>query len=105
MTGTIVTGSNPPQQVNPTAVVNVNYPAIADTTVSLALVGQQNVASIQPTAVIPRGQSSVTVPIAVTGNPGPQTLTFTITATLAVAAGSVSAQSNTFTVTGLVVLT
>lgn len=105
VTGVVVTGSKPPEDVTPTAVVRVNYPAIADATIALALVGEQggvgNVASIQSTVPIASGETSATVPITIVGNPGSgQTLNFTITATLGAAAGPASGASGTFTVTG-----
>jgi hypothetical protein len=105
VTGVEVTGST--TTVNPTAVVNLNYPAIAAATISLALTGTGagTVASIQATAPVAVGDASVSVPINILQNPGvtgttPNTPSFTVIATLTSGVGSSSASAN-FTVTGV----
>jgi len=109
ITGVVVTGTTSPE-VRPTAVVNLNYPATTAATISLVLTGAQGVgtiASIQATAPISANEWTVPVPINILDNPGltqgtttPVTDNFTITATLTAAAGSASAASQTFSVTG-----
>jgi hypothetical protein len=94
-----------PQPVVPQATLTVNYPAIADTTVSLALTGASGVgtiASIPSTVTINRNTTSVTIPISVLGNPGANTTdTFQITASITSAVGLTSQLTASFTVTGV----
>jgi hypothetical protein len=102
--GTIVTGSSPPEAVTPTAVITVNYPALADATVTISVpptaTGVTNIVTVPGTATILRGQTSVSVPISVVGNPGAgTTLNFSISAsTTALFGGPVVATG--FWVTG-----
>ncbi|MBX6361747.1 MAG: hypothetical protein IRZ03_16910, partial [Acidobacterium ailaaui] len=94
-----------PQPVTPQATLTVNYPAIADTTVSLALTGATGVgtiASIPSTVTIKRNTSSVIIPISVLGNPGAGTTeTFQMTASITSAIGQAFQQSVSFSVTGV----
>jgi hypothetical protein len=91
--------------VTPTATVILNYPAVAASSVTLALTGTSGVgtvASIPASQPIEAGQASVTFPITILSNPGAATtLTFEISATLGAAAGPASAQGGSFTVTGV----
>jgi Family of unknown function (DUF6519) len=101
VTGWYVTGTSPEQVVSPggpQAVIYVNYPVIADTTVTISVLntdgsqtGVGSIVRIPDTYVIPRGQSSVSVPISIVGNPlvgdSPTTLSFNITASVAVKNG------------------
>jgi hypothetical protein len=94
--------------ITPQATLTVNYPAIAATPVALTLTGATGVGSIvnvPPTVTIAQNQSTVTIPINITGNPGPNhpvtnPLSFTLTATLTSAIGGTSVQSVTFTIAG-----
>ena len=73
------------------AVITLTYPPIADTPVSLTLngTGVGPVVTIQATATVPAGQSSVTVPITILASPGPQaTDTVTLGASVATAVGN-----------------
>lgn len=94
-----------PQPVTPQATVAVNYPAIVDTTINLALSGASGagaIASIPSTATIHKGHTSATVDISILSNPGPKaTLTFQITASLNSALGQVAPASVSFTLTGV----
>ncbi|HZU10867.1 MAG TPA: DUF6519 domain-containing protein [Pseudacidobacterium sp.] len=94
-----------PQPVVPQATLTVNYPAIADTTVSLALTGTSGVgtiASVPSTVTINRNTTSVSIPISVLGNPGANTTyTFQITASITSAVGLTSQLTASFTVTGV----
>ncbi len=107
VTGVTASGAPgvPPQPVQPQATLRVNYPAIADTNVTLALTGATGVgtiASIPSTAVIKRGTSSVVIPISVLGNPGANTTdTFQITASITSAIGQAFQLTTSFTVTGV----
>jgi len=109
VTGVVVTGSSPPQPANPTAEIVVNYPALEDTTVTIGLTnadgsmnGVNTIVSIQPSTVtIPSGQTSVTVPINVVGNPGINTtLNFNISATVGNTPLGEWFANGTFSVTG-----
>ncbi|HEY6375660.1 MAG TPA: DUF6519 domain-containing protein, partial [Edaphobacter sp.] len=94
--------------ITPQATLTVNYPAIAPTKVTLVLTGATGVGSIvnvPPSVTIAQNQSSVTIPINVTGNPGPNfpataPMSFTLTATLTSAIGGISSLSATFTLAG-----
>lgn len=94
--------------ITPQATLTVNYPAIAPTKVALVLTGATGVGSIvnvPPSVTIAQNQSSVTIPINVTGNPGPNfpataPMSFTLTATLTSAIGGISSLSATFTLAG-----
>ena len=92
-----------PQTVTPQATVTVSYPAIGNTTVTLALSGASgvgNVANIPSSVTVNQNQTAATFPISVLSNPGANaTLTFQITASLNSAVGPVGAQSVSFTVT------
>lgn len=94
-----------PQTVTPQGTVTVNYPAIADTTINLALSGTSGVgsiANIPTTVVVKAGTTMATFPISISGNPGAgTTLTFQITASVNTALGPVAAQAASFTVTGV----
>jgi hypothetical protein len=83
----------------------VNYPAVANTTVTLALSGASGVgtvASIPSSVTVNQNQTTATFPISILSNPGANTtLTFQITASLNSAVGPVGAQSVSFTVTGV----
>src|SRR5260370_22741039 len=94
--------------ITPQATLTVNYPAIAATPVALTLTGATGVGSIvnvPPTVTIAHNQSTVTIPINITGNPCPNhpvtnPKSFTLTSTLASAIGGTSVQSVTFTIAG-----
>ncbi|HEY6375449.1 MAG TPA: hypothetical protein VIX90_07980, partial [Edaphobacter sp.] len=94
--------------ITPQATLTVNYPAIAPTKVTLVLTGATGVGSIvnvPPSVTIAQNQSSVTIPINVTANPGPNfpataPMSFTLTATLTSAIGGISSLSATFTLAG-----
>jgi hypothetical protein len=94
--------------ITPQATLTVNYPAIAPTSVALTLTGATGVGSIVnvPASVtIAQNQTTVTIPINVTGNPGPNfpataPMSFTLTATLTSAIGGISSLSATFTLAG-----
>jgi hypothetical protein len=94
-----------PQTLTPQATVTVNYPAVANTTVTLALSGASGVgtvASIPSSVTVNQNQTTATFPISILSNPGANTtLTFQITASLNSAVGPVGAQSVSFTVTGV----
>ncbi len=101
--GTIVTGSSPP--VTPTAVITVNYPALADATVTISVAptatGVTNIVTVPATATILSGQTSVSVPLTVVGNPGAgTTLTFRISASLTAQFGGPVVATREFSVTG-----
>lgn len=111
VTGVQATVSGKTELVNPTATVTVSYPAVTGTVIALTLLGDQgtgSVASIPATAPIAAGHTSSSFPLTILANPGfgdpPPTLTFEITASLNNAAGLASAQSATFTVTGVLQL-
>jgi hypothetical protein len=119
VTGVFVTGSSPPEVVSPDAVITVSYPVIADTTVTIVVLntdgsgnGVGTIVSVPGTATIPRGQTSVTIPVSVVGNPGigptgaPIVLSFTITASVVPQIGrAVAATAATpFSVTGVAAL-
>jgi hypothetical protein len=108
VTGVEVTGST--TTVSPTATVNLTYPAATgNATISLVLTGAAGVgtiATIQATAPIPIGATSVSVPINIVGNPGVTNNvgnkdSFTVTASIAIATGGFSAASANFSVTGV----
>ena len=94
--------------ITPQATLTVNYPAIAPTNVALVLTGASGVGSIvnvPATVTIAQNQNTVTIPINVTGNPGPNfpataPMSFTLTATLTSAIGGISSFSATFTLAG-----
>lgn len=94
--------------ITPQATLTVNYPVIAPTNVALVLTGATGVGSIvnvPATVTIAQNQSTVTIPINVTGNPGPNfpataPMSFTLTATLTSAIGGISTLSATFTLAG-----
>ncbi len=94
--------------ITPQATLTVNYPAIAPTNVALVLTGTTGVGSIvnvPATVTIAQNQNTVTIPINVTANPGPNfpataPMSFTLTATLTSAIGGISALSATFTLAG-----
>ena len=94
--------------ITPQATLTVNYPAIAPTNVALVLTGTTGVGSIvnvPANVTIAQNQSTVTIPINVTANPGPNfpataPMSFTLTATLTSAIGGISALSATFTLAG-----
>ena len=105
VTGTIVTGSSPPAEVTPTAVITVNYPAIADATITMGLpptaTGLANIITIPDTATILRGQTSVSIPISVIGNPGAGTTpNFSISASMTPKLGGPVVATGGFSVTG-----
>ena len=116
VTDVFVTGSSPPQVVSPDVVITVSYPVIADTTVTIVVLntdgsgnGVGTIVSVPDTATIPRGQTSVTVPISVVSNPGlgptgsPTVLSFNITASAVPQVGrpTVAATAPPFSVTGV----
>lgn len=94
-----------PQPVTPQATLTINYPAVADTTVTLALTGTSGVdtvANIPSTVTIRRNTNNVAIPITVLSNPGAgNTLTFQITASIRSALGQASQQTASFTVAGV----
>lgn len=105
VTGTIVTGSSPPEAVTPTAVITVSYPAIANATVTISVpptdTGVTNIVTVPATATILSGQTSVSVPITVVGNPGAgTTLNFSISASMNPEAGGPVVATGGFSVTG-----
>lgn len=111
VTGWFVTGTSPAQVVSPggpQAVIYVSYPVIADTTVTITVTntdgsdtGVGSIVSVPATATILSGQSSVSVPIAIVGNPGvtaagsPVVLSFNITASIALQIGRPSSFTTT----------
>lgn len=109
VTGVVVTGSSPPAAADPTAEIVLNYPPLTAATVTLALsnttgatTGVGNVVSIPSTVAIPAGQSSVSVPISVIGNPGASTtLNFNISATVGMILGGELLVNASFAVTGV----
>jgi hypothetical protein len=105
VTGTIVTGSSPPEAVTPTAVITVSYPAIANATVTISLsptdTGVTNIVTVPGSATILSGQTSVSVPISVVGNPGAgTTLNFSISASATALIGGPVIATGDFSVTG-----
>jgi len=91
------------------ALIQVNYPAIASTHISLSLVGPGvgSVVSIPATATIPAGKTSVTVPITIQASPGVNpngagnTDTVTLNASIPTAVGNQSfATPPTLAITG-----
>jgi len=94
--GVFATGTSPPQAVTPVVEITVNYPVIADTTVTVVLSntdgtnnGVGDVVSLPGTGTIPKGQvTSAPIPISVVSNPGPPpagsqvTLSFNISASV-----------------------
>ena len=94
--------------ITPQATLTVNYPAIAPTKVALVLTGATGVGSIvnvPATVTIAQNQSTVTIPINITANPGPNfpataPMSFTLTATLTSAIGGISSLSANFTLAG-----
>lgn len=107
LTGVEPTGAT--GTVSQTITVAVSYPAIAPVTIGLSLTsdtgGVGTIASIPASAQIPRGQTSVSIPVTFTAAPPattpPTTVTFTVTATLTAAVSSLSSQqSGQFTLTG-----
>ena len=101
----IVAAGSPPEQATPTAVITVNYPALAAATVTISLAptatGVTNIVTVPATATILRGQTSVSVPITVVGNPGAgTTLTFRISASLTAQFGGPVVATREFSVTG-----
>lgn len=102
---TALDAAGKPEKVTPQVTVTVSYPAIADTTVDLALAGTTgvgSVASIPSTCTVKRNQATTTFDISILSNPGANTtLTFTITASLNSALGPVGALNASFTVTGV----
>jgi Family of unknown function (DUF6519) len=109
ITGVVLTGSSPPQPASPTAEIVVSYPPLEDTTVTIGLTntdgstnGVNTIVSIQSTATILSGQTSVTVPINVIGNPGANTtLNFNISATVGTTPLGEWLANGTFSVTGV----
>lgn len=91
-------------KVNPTATAYLNYPAVAKTSLALALTGEKGVGtvvSIPSSVEIEVGERSVTFPITVLSDPGQKvTLPFKIGATITPPAGSPSSSSAGFTVIG-----
>ena len=91
-------------KVSPTATAYLNYPAVAETSLALALTGEKGVGtvlSIPSSVTIPVGERSVTFPITVLSDPGQKvTLSFEIAATITPAAGPPSSSSASFKVTG-----
>ena len=104
----IVAAGTTTPTITPQATLTVNYPAIAPTNVALVLTGTTGVGSIvnvPANVTIAQNQSTVTIPINVTANPGPNfpataPMSFTLTATLTSAIGGISALSATFTLAG-----
>ncbi len=89
-------------KVKPTATAYFNYPAVAETSLTLALTGDKGVGtvvSIPSSVKIPVGERSVTFPITVLSDPGQQ-VPFEIVATITPAAGPSSSSSASFKVTG-----
>ncbi len=90
-------------KVSPTATAYLNYPAVAETSLALALTGEKGVGtvlSIPSSVTIPVGERSVTFPITVLSDPGQKvTLSFEIAATITPAAGPPSSSSASFKVT------
>jgi hypothetical protein len=111
VTGLIVTGTPAPVPVSAVqALITVNYAPVAATIITLSLFGQGvgTVVSIQATATVPAGQTTVTVPISIQGNPGVNTNgagitdTVTLNASVATAVGNVSFNSPpTLAITGV----
>ncbi len=111
VTGLIVTGTPAPVPVSAVqALITVNYAPVAATTITLSLFGQGvgTVVSIQATATVPAGHTTVTVPISIQGNPGVNangagiTDTVTLNASIATAVGNVSFNSPpTLAITGV----
>jgi multidrug efflux pump subunit AcrA (membrane-fusion protein) len=61
-----------------------------------------NIVTMPASAAIPAGQTTVTVPISVVGNPGAgTTLTFNVSATVPMLTGGSLLANGTFTVTGV----
>jgi hypothetical protein len=84
--GLSVTGAEPPTPVTAVqAVITFSYAPIAPANLTLQLMGTTATpcASIQPTAVVPTGQTSLTVPIPILANPGPNGDTVTLSASVA----------------------
>jgi hypothetical protein len=109
VTGVVVTGSSPPAAASPTAEIVVNYPPLADTPVTINLsnndgttTGVGTVVSVQASVTIPAGQTFVSIPINVVGNPGAGiTLNFTISATTGMMLGGEYLVNGAFSVTGV----
>ncbi len=109
VTGVVVTGSSPPQAAQPTAEIVLNYPPLTDTPVTIGLsntdgsgTGVRNVASVPGTVTVPAGQTSVSFPISVIGNPGANTtLNFNISATVGIRLGAEDFANGGFSVTGV----
>jgi Family of unknown function (DUF6519) len=96
--------------VTPAATVTVSYPALADTTVTLALSGPTGFVSIQSSVIVIQGQTNASFLISILNNPGveyinstehPITYTFMITASLSAALGPPQSQSASLTLTGV----
>ncbi len=91
-------------KVSPEATVYLNYPAVAETSLALALTGEKGVGtvvSIPSSVEIKVSDGSVTFPITVLSDPGQKvTFAFEIAATITPAAGPPSSSSASFKVTG-----
>lgn len=88
--------------VQPTGTVTLNYAALADTAVALAVTNAptQNIVSVPASVTIARGASEASFNIGVTGNPGATATKFDISATINAPGGLRTSQTSTFTVTG-----
>jgi Family of unknown function (DUF6519) len=113
ITGVSATAPNPTtgvsgSPVNPIATVTTNYPALADTQITLSVLDSTGVpstfAQIQSPITVHAGEVSVNAAIGIIGNPlnnaVATTVTITVAASIATAVGPIAANSANFNLTG-----